>query len=79
MTDTKTVISFTKKTPEWAKWMFRIVFALTTGIGAYMASSNLFTQEVKYETILVLKVLVDPLVYAISKMFGVSKYEKEEN
>lgn len=76
--ETKTVISFRKDTPEWAKWMFRIVFALTTGIGAYMASSNLFSQEVKYETILVLKLLIDPLVYAISKMFGVSRTEKED-
>lgn len=74
----KTVLSFNKETPVWAKWLFRIVFALTTGLTAYIAASNLFSPEVKYETTLILKLLVDPLVYAASKMFGVKRYDKPD-
>lgn len=71
MANEKTVISFTKPTPQWSKNMFRIVFALTTGITAYVAATNLLPQEAKYELTLVLKLLVDPLVFGISKMFGI--------
>lgn len=75
---TKTVINFTKDTPQWAKNVFRIVMYLNAGVSAWVASSNLFTPETKYEVVLILNVLVTPLVHAISKIFGVSTYEKPD-
>lgn len=71
----KTVLSFSKETPLWSKWMFRIVFAMTTAVTVFVASTNLISEEWKYEIILMLKA-IDPIVYAVSKMFGIDKYEK---
>lgn len=77
MANTKTVISFKKETPMWAKWMFRITFALTTALTAYIAATNLLPETVKYEVTLILKLLIDPLIYAISKGFGVDRKNED--
>lgn len=78
MTKTKfgTPSAIASKTPDWAKWMFRIVFGLTTGATAYIASTNLLTTEAKYEITLLLKLVIDPAVFTLSKMFGVKEVEK---
>lgn len=76
MADTKTTFgipSLAKKTPLWARWAFRIVFILTTGATGYIAATNLIPQETKYELTLILKLLIDPLVYSLSKFFGEEK------
>lgn len=65
-------------TPEWAKWMFRVTFLLTTVAIGYIAATNLLSQEVKYETTLVLKLVLDPLVFGLSKLFGVSLDETQK-
>lgn len=61
-----------EKTPEWAKWLFRITFLVTTALSVWIASTNLITPSVKYELTLILKVIVDPVVFGISKMFGIN-------
>ena len=63
----------TNKTPEWAKWMFRITFALTTSVVAWIAATHLMGTEAKYEITLALKLVIDPLMYSISKLFGVNE------
>lgn len=63
------------RTPTWAKNMFRITFALTTAFMVFMAGTNLFSEDVKYEVMLGLKAL-DGVVYTISKMFGVEVKEE---
>jgi len=68
----------TNQTPKWAKWMFRVVFAVTTALTAWIAATNLFPQSTKYEITLALKLLIDPVVYALSKMFGVSVKDEEQ-
>lgn len=62
-------------TPTWAKNMFRITFVLTSALTIFLAGTNLFTEEIKYELMLALKSL-DAVVYGLSKMFGVEREEK---
>lgn len=66
----------TVKTPTWAKWVFRIVFMITTAAVGWVAGTNLIDQSIKVELMLVLK-LIDPIVFGLSKMFGVT-IEKHE-
>jgi len=71
---TKTVISITKKSPEWTRWLFRIVFFVTTGICFWIAGTGLITANNKVEIMLVLKAL-DLVIWGIGKGLGVSKEE----
>jgi hypothetical protein len=65
------------ETPAWAKWMFRITFIVTTALIGWIAATNLFPQNTKYEITLLLKLLIDPIVYGISKMFGVDPKQED--
>lgn len=72
---TRKTHAFSKKalenrTPTWAKNMFRITFVLTSAVTLFIAGSNLFSEDIKYELMLGLKAL-DALIYGLSKMFGV--------
>lgn len=58
-------------TPSWAKWFFRIVFLFNKIIVAYIAATNLISPEAKYEITLFLSLVVDPLAFGFSKMFGI--------
>ncbi|MEL1243521.1 hypothetical protein AAEO56_04545 [Flavobacterium sp. DGU11] len=76
----KTYHAFTKeainsRTPTWAKNMFRITFILTSAITIFIAGTNLFSEEIKYECMLGLKAL-DAVIYGLSKMFGVEIKEE---
>lgn len=67
--------AFTKKaltntTPLWAKNMFRMTFVFTSAITIFIAGTNLFNEEIKYELMLGIKSL-DAIIYGLSKMFGV--------
>ena len=62
-------------TPLWAKWFFRIVFLITKVIVAYIAATNLISPESKYEITLFLTLVIDPLAFGFSKMFGISVEE----
>ena len=68
----------TTTTPMWAKLMFRITFILTTAVTGWVAATNIFPQETKYEITLALKLLIDPVVYGLSKMFGVQTKDDNE-
>lgn len=58
------------QTPPWANNMFRITFILTSALTIFLAGTNLFSESVKYETMLALKTL-DAVIYGLSKMFGI--------
>lgn len=74
--DTKVTFGIpTGPTPTWAKNMFRIAFALTTAAVAYIAATNLIEENIKYELTLLLKVVVDPLMYVLSKCFNVEEID----
>lgn len=65
-----------KTTPTWALWMFRITFLLTKIVVGYIAATNLLLPDAKYEVTLFLTLVVDPLAFGLSKMFGVPDLEK---
>lgn len=62
------------ETPSWAKWMFRIVFILTTAATFIIASDPAIPDEMKVRIGVYLKGL-DMIIYGISKMFGIEKEE----
>lgn len=64
-------------TPSWAKWFFRIVFLFNKIVMAYIAATNLISPEAKYEITLFLTLVIDPLAYGFSKMFGVTIEDKK--
>ena len=75
MVKTKTVRPFTAKaivseTPQWAKWMFRVVFAITTVAAFIIAADPSIPDDTKVRVGVYLKG-IDMLVFTISKMFGV--------
>lgn len=77
----KTYHAFSKKalintSPVWAKNMFRITFVLTSAMTIFIAGTNLFTENIKYELMLGLKTL-DAIIYGLSKMFGVEIKQEE--
>lgn len=65
-------------TPLWAKWFFRIVFLFNKIIVAYIAATNLIDPAAKYEITLFLTLVIDPLAFGFSKMFGITPEEKEK-
>lgn len=65
-------------TPLWAKWFFRIVFFLNKILAAYIAATNLIEPAAKYEITLFLTLVIDPLAFGFSKMFGITADEKED-
>lgn len=65
-------------TPTWAKWFFRIVFLFNKIIVAYIAATNLISPEAKYEITLFLTLIIDPLAFGFSKMFGITVEENEK-
>ena len=72
--------AFSKKalqntTPLWAKNVFRITFVLTSAITIFIAGTNLFAEEIKYELMLGIKSL-DAIIYGFSKMFGIEIKEE---
>lgn len=67
----KTVISFTKDTPMWATWIFRIEFFLNKGIMMYLAGTPNTIVHLKND-ILILGI-VDFMVWGLAKSIGVKK------
>lgn len=60
------------RTPVWALWVFRVVFLLTKIIAGYIAATNLLNPDTKYEITLFLTLVVDPMAFGFSKMFGIT-------
>ncbi len=68
--------AFKARTPTWAKNMFRITFVFTSAFTIFMAGTNLFPEDIKYECMLGLKA-IDAVIFGLSKMFGVTVKEEE--
>jgi hypothetical protein len=71
----KSVRPFTAKaivseTPEWAKWTFRIVFAITGVATFIIAGDPSIPDDLKVRIGVYLKG-IDMFVFTVSKMFGV--------
>lgn len=67
-----TVISFTKPTPMWATWMFRIVFALTTVATFIIAGDDAIPDALKVRIGLYLKGF-DVFIWTVARGLGVDK------
>lgn len=65
-----------KETPKWARWTFGISFIATTAFSAWVAATNIFDPNTKYEITIFLKLVVDPIVYGVSHMFGIDPEDK---
>jgi hypothetical protein len=76
----KTVVSFTKPTPMWATWVFRIVFLLTTAATYIIATDNTIDDDTKVRIFMYLKGF-DVVIWGIGRGIGVDKsaFEKETN
>lgn len=64
-------------TPEWAKWIFRIVAIITTVLAFWVAGTTLIAEAYKVEVMLGLKA-IDMLVLLFSKAFGIVIPKDEE-
>jgi hypothetical protein len=76
-TNNKPIKPFTRKaivskTPDWAKWTFRIVFAIT-GVATFVIASDPSIEDTLKVQIGVYLKGVDMFVFTLSKMFGVTK------
>jgi hypothetical protein len=76
-TNNKPIKPFTRKaivskTPDWAKWTFRIVFAIT-GVATFIIASDPSIEDTLKVQIGVYLKGVDMFVFTLSKMFGVTK------
>jgi hypothetical protein len=67
-----------QETPQWAKWMFRIVFAITTVATFIIASDPAIPDPLKVRIGVYLKGF-DMLIYGFSKIFGVEIKPEEES
>jgi hypothetical protein len=73
-TKNRTVFSFSKPTPAWATWLFRIVFLLTTAATVVLATDPGICDESKVQIGIYLKAF-DFVVWGIARGLGVKKEE----
>lgn len=66
----KTVLSIKKPTPQWATWIFRIVFIITGVATFIIAGDPGISTEIKIRLGVYLKGL-DMLVWAVTRTLGV--------
>jgi hypothetical protein len=69
--------AITQETPIWAKWVFRIVFLLTTVATFVIAADPAIADDLKVRLTVYLKAL-DMIVFGLSKLFGI-ELKKPEN
>ena len=66
-----------KTTPQWAKYMFRIYFFMSKAFIGWAAATTIFSPEFVTNANLMVTLLIDPVFYGFSKMFGVTPEESE--
>lgn len=64
-----------KTTPRWAKYVFRIYFFLSKAFVGWAAVTSLFDKSFLLELTLFITLFSDPVIYAFSKMFGLTDSE----
>lgn len=72
------VPSLTRKTPMWAKWMFRITFIATTVAAFVIASDPAIADELKVRLSVYMKGM-DMFIFGLSKLFGEKPYSYESD
>lgn len=64
------------ETPIFAKWIFRSWFFISKIIVGWLGYTHLISDVILYEIIGVVTLLIDPLIFVLSKMFGIKEEEK---
>lgn len=67
------------QTPVFANWIFRIWFILSKALIGWIAATTLFSHSVQYEMTVTITLLLDPLFFGISKLFGIVPDQVNEN
>ncbi len=58
-------------TPEWAKWIFRSWFFISKALLGWLSYTKLIESNTLHELIGVFSLLIDPIMFGFSKMFGI--------
>ena len=64
--------------PTWAKWIFRLWFLVSKALIGWFAYTNLIPKPTLYELIGVFSLLMDPIMFGLSKMFGIVCEDEDE-
>lgn len=65
-------------TPRWAKNLFLIYFISSKPFIAWIATAAIFSAPVERQITLLITLLLDPILYAISKMVGIDPAISQE-
>lgn len=66
-------------TPRWSKNLFMIYFIVSKPIVAYLSASAVFTSTKTHEITLFISLFTDPIIFAVSKMFGIEPAIRQED
>lgn len=69
--------SLEKETPLWAKWIFRGYFVFSKALIGWLAATQLFPKETLIEVVYFITLLLDPIFFGLSKLFGVQVDQAE--
>lgn len=58
-------------TPPFANWIFRGYFIVSKAFIGWMAAVGIFTPHELFVTLTTVNLLLDPIMYGFSKLFGV--------
>lgn len=73
----KTVVDFSAPQPAWAKYFFLITLLLSTITIGYLAATDLVSEKTKLEVSNFINLVIIPLVWGLSKMFGIDLKDKK--
>jgi hypothetical protein len=67
------------ETPMWAKNIFRVYFFASKAVIGWLGYTKLIPAAYLYETMGFVTLLIDPIVYGLSKMVGVLPEQSEND
>ena len=65
-------------TPAFAKWIFRVWFFTSKAVVGWLGYTHLVSENILYETLGLVTLLIDPIMYGVSKMFGIDSEDLEK-
>lgn len=66
-------------TPEFANWIFRGYFIISKAFVGWAAAVGLFSVHELFVILTTINLLVDPIMYGFSKLFGIVPEEADPN
>lgn len=65
------ISQLSNQTPEWANWIFRGYFIISKAFIGWAGMIGLFTPHQVFIILTTTNLLVDPIMYGFSKLFGI--------